>query len=101
VSAATGTAHLARHGSLRRELEGAVQPVATSIDGRRFTLQAPLAGSTLQPGGYVMLGDRLGEVTALRLGEAPGPEHELEDGRARRAEGGSDGPTAWAEIEQE
>jgi hypothetical protein len=101
MSAETGTSHLARHGSLRRKLEGAVQPVATSVDGRRCTLQAPLAGSTLQPGGYVMLGDRLGEVTALRLGEAPGPELELEGGRARTAGGGPDVPAVWAEIEQE
>ncbi|MGE5692084.1 MAG: ATP-binding protein [Pseudomonadota bacterium] len=74
---------LARYGSLRRELEQAVQPLATSVDGRRFSLRAPLGGATLQPGGYVLLDERIGQVTALRLGEAPGPEIDLEGGRAR------------------
>ena len=82
---------LSRYRSLRRELEEGVLPIATSVDGRRFSLQAPIEGSTLQPGGYVMLDERLGQVTELRLGEAPGPELELEAGRVhvtiRRLEG--------------
>ena len=74
---------ISRYRSLRRELEEAVLSIATSVDGRRFSLQAPIEGSTLQPGGYVMLDERLGQVTELRLGEAPGPELELEAGRVR------------------
>lgn len=74
---------LAQYRSLRRELEQAVLPVATSVDGRRFSLRAPLSGTTLQPGGYVMLDERLGQVTALRLGEGPGPELALAAGRVQ------------------
>src|SRR5512134_2880314 len=82
---------LSRYRTLRRELEEAVLPLATSVDGRRFSLQAPIEGSTLQPGGYVMLGEQLGQVTELRLADVPGPELELEAGRVqvtiRRLEG--------------
>jgi DNA helicase HerA-like ATPase len=74
---------LTRYRTLRTELEEAVLPLATSVDGRRFVLQAPLAGSTLQPGGYVALGDRLGQVTGLRLDERLGPELDLQVGRMR------------------
>jgi hypothetical protein len=56
---------------LRRNLEASVLPLATSVDGRRFSLQASLYGLQLQAGGYVVLeGDgvaRLGRVLTLEL----------------------------------
>ena len=55
----------------RRELEASILPLATSVDGRRFSFQASLYGLQLQVGGYVMLeGDgppRLGQVITLEL----------------------------------
>jgi uncharacterized protein len=36
--------------SLRRALEEEILPLATSVDGRRFSFQASLHGLTLQPG---------------------------------------------------
>jgi uncharacterized protein len=65
---ATLAAHLADYRSLRRELESSILPIATSVDGRRFTFQAPLEPLELRVGGYVMLGDdRLGQVTSLAV----------------------------------
>ena len=55
----------------RRSLEEAVLPLATSVDGRRFSFQASLHGLEFQIGGYVVLnGDgtpRLGQVLTLEL----------------------------------
>ncbi len=55
----------------RRSLEGAVLPLATSVDGRRFSFQASLHSLEFQIGGYVVLdGDgtlRLGQVLTLEL----------------------------------
>ena len=55
----------------RRSLEEAVLPLATSVDGRRFSFQASLHGLELQIGGYVVLNDdgttRLGQVLTLEL----------------------------------
>ena len=46
-------------------------PLATSVDGRRFTFQASLHGLELQSGGYAVLDDggtpRLGQVISLEL----------------------------------
>ncbi len=57
---------------VRRELEASILPLATSVDGRRFSFQASLHGLKLQVGSYVMLeGDgrsRLGQVLTLELG---------------------------------
>jgi uncharacterized protein len=62
---------LADYRALRRTLEEAVLPLGTSVDGRRFTFQAPLHDLRLQPGGYVTLdlGDRelLGQVLGLHV----------------------------------
>jgi len=62
---------LARFRALRRELEVAVLPLATSIDGLRFSFQASLYGLELRLGGYVVLEHegtvRLGQVLALEL----------------------------------
>jgi DNA helicase HerA-like ATPase len=65
---ATLAAHLADYRSLRRELESSILPIATSVDGRRFTFQAPLEPLDLRVGGYVLLGDdRLGQIVSLDL----------------------------------
>jgi uncharacterized protein len=60
----------------REELERNILPLATSVDGRRFTFQASLYELQFQTGGYVVLeaedGDRqLGQVLTMR------PESEL------------------------
>jgi hypothetical protein len=56
----------------RRELERSVLPLATSVDGRRFTFQASAHELELQVGGYVALEtdgpQRLGQILALELG---------------------------------
>ena len=49
------------------ELEAMVAATASSIDGRRFTFQSPVTGLELQPGGYALLGDRLGQVQEVEL----------------------------------
>ena len=41
--------------ALRAEIEASVLPLATSVDGRRFSFQAGLNGLALRLGGYVML----------------------------------------------
>jgi Helicase HerA, central domain len=62
----------------RREMEASVLPLATSVDGRRFTFQASLYGLELQSGGYAVLDDggtpRLGQVVSLELGQQLGAE---------------------------
>ena len=69
---------LATYRSLRRELERAIVPLATSVDGRRFTFQASLHELAFQAGGYVVLGDgaesRLGQVITLEPASREGPE---------------------------
>jgi DNA helicase HerA-like ATPase len=75
---------LARFRDLRRRLEEAVLPLATSLDGRRFVFQASLHGLELRLGGYVMVesGDlrRLGQVLDLELELATGAEMEMPAG---------------------
>jgi DNA helicase HerA-like ATPase len=60
---------LAHYRDLRREIENNVLPIATSIDGRQFQFQAPLAALDLQVGGYVVLesdaGARFGQILSL------------------------------------
>jgi DNA helicase HerA-like ATPase len=72
---------LAQFRSLRREFESAVLPLATSIDGRRFSFQTSLHGLELRLGGYVVLeheaGDRLGQILALELDQREGTELDL------------------------
>jgi uncharacterized protein len=59
----------------RRDLEASVLPLATSVDGRRFTFQASLYSLDLQVGGYAVLDDggvpRLGQIVALELDRQP------------------------------
>jgi uncharacterized protein len=77
VSTADGELNrgLDEYRTLRRDLEQAVAPLATSVDGRRFDFQASLHGLALQAGGYVDLGDgRLGQVIALEAASAEGPD---------------------------
>jgi len=72
---------LARFRSLRRDLEAAVLPLATSIDGRRFSFQASLHGLELRLGGYVVLDGggigRLGQILSLELAQRDGTELDL------------------------
>ena len=53
-------------------------PLATSVDGRRFTFQASLYALQLQVGGYAVLDDggvpRLGQVLAIELDQQPAAE---------------------------
>jgi uncharacterized protein len=63
----------------RRDIEASVLPLATSVDGRRFTFQASLYSLQLQVGGYAVLNDgggvaRLGQVLALEMDQQPGAE---------------------------
>jgi uncharacterized protein len=62
----------------RRDIEASVLPLATSVDGRRFTFQASLYNLQLQIGGYAVLEDggvpRLGQVLAVELDRQPGAE---------------------------
>jgi uncharacterized protein len=64
---------------VRRELESSVLPLATSLDGRRFTFQASLHGLEIRLGGYVVIEEerrepRLGQVLDLELAQAAGAE---------------------------
>src|SRR5690349_22813170 len=72
---------LARLRDIRRRLEEAVLPLATSLDGRRFQFQASLHDLQLRLGGYVMVESdetrRLGQVLDLELTLASGAELEL------------------------
>jgi uncharacterized protein len=96
----------------RRTIEASVLPLATSVDGRRFTFQASLHGLEFQAGGYVVLEDgdlpRLGQVLALEsdrqlgteltlpasAGGAPEARTELQVRYARGEGVIVDGPTA-------
>ena len=66
---------LADYRTLRYDLERAILPVATSVDGRRFEFQTSLDGLALQAGGYVDLGEgKLGQVITLEAATAEGPD---------------------------
>jgi len=71
---------LARYRDVREELERAVLPLATSVDGRRFSFQSSLHGLELEVGGYVTLegggSRRLGQVLSLsmRSEDTAGPD---------------------------
>lgn len=63
---------LSDYRALREQLERAVLPFASSLDGRRFSVQASLHDLQLHPGGYVALdeaagGTRLGLLESLEL----------------------------------
>ncbi len=62
----------------RRDIEASVLPLATSVDGRRFTFQASLHDLELQVGGYAVLeggaSPRLGQILALEMDQQAGAE---------------------------
>jgi DNA helicase HerA-like ATPase len=64
-------ASLEEYRGTREALEAAVLPLATSVDGRRFTFQVSLHGLELEPGGYVAIeghgSTRLGQLLSLEL----------------------------------
>jgi len=59
--------------SLRAEIEASILPLASSLDGRRFSFQAAVEGLALRTGGYVTLerdgASALGQVRSLELTE--------------------------------
>jgi DNA helicase HerA-like ATPase len=61
-----------RYRSVREEVERAVLPLASSLDGLSFRFQASLHHLELKRGGYVVLedgaGSRLGQITELDMG---------------------------------
>ena len=81
-----------RYRAVREQLERDILPLATSVDGRRFSYRASLHGLRLQPGSYVMLDQgperRLGQVVTLELGRHQGPELTVAggDGAAHRSQ---------------
>src|SRR5215213_9651070 len=79
VSEHTLTQGLEHFRTIRHELEQSVLPLATSLDGRRFTFQASLHGLELRLGGYVVVEhdgspERLGQVLELEPAQAGGAE---------------------------
>ena len=81
---------LDRYRAVRRQLEEQVLPLATSVDGRRFTYQASLHGLALQSGSYVALEQgserRLGQVVTLGVGEKHALELAGDDAGGHRAQ---------------
>ena len=75
---------LDRYRAVRHELEAAVLPLATSIDGRHFSFQAPLHHLELRVGGYVVIehagGASLGQIAGLRLERTPAAEIDMGGG---------------------
>ena len=73
-------ASLEQYRNVREALERSVLPLATSVDGERFTFQTSLHGLELEAGGYVALDGagsrRLGQVLSLELRsqDATGPD---------------------------
>jgi uncharacterized protein len=67
---------------VRGELERSILPLATSVDGRRFTFQASLHELQFQTGGYVVLegdgGRRLGQVLTMSTASETGQNLGLE-----------------------
>jgi uncharacterized protein len=82
--------HLDEYRALRGRLEEQILAIATSLDGRRFDLQAPVA-LQLPPGGYVMLDEtRLGQVRSIHL--------ETTDAAEVGWEGSGDGPAVRSKL---
>jgi DNA helicase HerA-like ATPase len=61
--------HIARYRNVREQIERETLPLATSVDGRAFEVQASLHDLALRRGGYVVLendrGSWLGQITEL------------------------------------
>ncbi len=68
-------AGLDRYRDVRKQLEEQVLPLATSVDGRRFTYQTSLFGLAVQAGSYVALEQgserRLGQIVTLEVARRP------------------------------
>jgi uncharacterized protein len=84
-------AALERYRSVREDLERAVLPLATSVDGLRFGFQASLHGLALEAGGYVTLDGggprRLGQVLSLGVRSEDTADPGLPRVRVRVADG--------------
>jgi hypothetical protein len=69
---------LDRYREARLEIESGILPLASSVDGRRFTLQASMHDLPFAVGGYVALDDgarrRIGQVISLEIARQQGPE---------------------------
>jgi len=80
----------------RRDIEASVLPLATSVDGRRFSFQASLHRLELQAGGYAVLDDggtrRLGQVLSVEL-------HQQLAGELTLPASAAGGPEARTEIQ--
>ena len=67
----TLTERLSAYRTAREQIERAVLPLATSVDGGTFEFQASLHDLTLERGGYVFLEsgghERLGQITDVRV----------------------------------
>jgi uncharacterized protein len=66
---ATLSERLDAYRSLRSQVEASILPLAVSVDGRRFSFQAPLEGLELRLGGYAMVEksgkSALGQIRSL------------------------------------
>jgi DNA helicase HerA-like ATPase len=86
-------ASLEEYRGTREALETAVLPLATSVDGRRFSFQVSLHGLELEPGGYVAVegqgSSRLGQLMSLELRHQDATAPGL--GEVRIRAGGGDG----------
>jgi hypothetical protein len=84
-------ASLEEYRSVREQFELSVLPLATSVDGRRFSLQASLHDLELEAGGYVMLEGsgptRLGQVLSLQMQTMDVATPQLPQVRIRAATG--------------
>jgi uncharacterized protein len=79
TGAGTVRTALQEYRDVREQLERSILPLATSVDGRRFTFQTSLHELELEAGAYVVLeddgGERLGQLLSLEFGsdDATGP----------------------------
>lgn len=82
-------AHGERYRELRQQIEEAIHPQATSVDGRHFTCQVSARDLALQVGGHVIIEHegkiRLGQLLDLGLELVDGPEIGIGVGRVSSA----------------
>lgn len=71
-------AYTEQYRDVRRSMEEAILPLATSLDGRDFTCQTSPHRISIETGGYVVIEaagtTRLGQILDLELVELDGPE---------------------------
>jgi uncharacterized protein len=91
ADAAGLAAALAEYRNVRGELERALLPLATSVDGRRFSFHVSLHGLELQVGGYVSIdvgeSRHLGQIMSLGLAEQDASMPGVADVRIRAGVG--------------